>query len=49
MEIAADDVSGPGGGDPPAAAPEDPPLVVDLDGTLILSDLLNDSSRRSGR
>jgi len=43
MEIAADDVSGPGGGGPPAAAPEAPPLVVDLDGTLILSDLLDES------
>lgn len=43
MESAADDVSGRGEASAPAAAPGTPPLVVDLDGTLILSDLLDES------
>jgi 4-hydroxybenzoate polyprenyltransferase/phosphoserine phosphatase len=43
MESADDDVPGRGAKSAPAAGPAAPPLVVDLDGTLILSDLLDES------
>ena len=43
MESAADDVRGRGERADPASGAGAPPLVVDLDGTLILSDLLDES------